>query len=156
MSYYAYMSDEVPETFTMVLAGREITFRTPLLGQILVLNRMAQRGLAASKDGPDEQRTQAMTTSVARTLDFIETLIVSEQDKVFVEDQMLAGTIDWQDVMKALAGGRDRDETPDDEAPKPIKRAPKKSPKAASVDLTGKKPAQIVAKPVATRGRAKR
>lgn len=140
----------------MNLAGREVLFRTPLLGQILVLNRMAQRGIKAAKDGDEQERTKAMTNSVARTLDFIETLIVSDEDKAFVEDEMLAGTIEWQDVIKALAGGRERDDTPDDEAPKPIKRAPRKSPKAAPVDLSAKKSAQVVAKPVASRGRAKR
>lgn len=139
------MSDDVAETFTMTLAGREINFRTPLLGQILVLNRLARRGLAAAKDGAEQERANAMTASVARTLDFIETLIVSDEDKVFVEEQMLAGTIDWQDVLKALAGGRDKNDTPDDEPPKPVKRVAKKSPKAA--------PAATKA---VTRGRTKR
>ncbi len=57
---------------------------------------------------------------------------------------MLAGNIDWPEIMAVLGGGKD-DTPEDDESPKPVKRAPKKSPKAAPV-----------AKSVASRARTKR
>jgi len=150
------MSNEVPETFSMPLAGRDIEFRKPLLGQILVLNRLAQRGIKAAREGDDEERGRAMTASVARTLDFIETLIVHDEDKIFVEDAMLAGTIDWADVMKVLAGGRESDDTPDDEAPRPIARAPKKKAETADAAVTKMAAARPAAKTVASRGRTER
>lgn len=138
MSYYAYMSDEVSDVFPLTLAGREIMFRRPKLGQVIVLERTARRLMKqAESDGKDQG--EAMTIAVVRTLDFIETLMVHDADKQFVEDQMLAGSIDWQDLMKAMTGEGDSG-TADDEAPKPRKRV-----KAAAA-----------AKTVASRGRTKR
>lgn len=148
MGYYAYMSDEAPSTFIMTLAGREISFKRPLLGQIIVLERSARRIMEATrKQGGDEG--VAITRAMVRTLDFIETLIVSDDDRQFVEDHMMSGDIDWMDLIKSLSGGLDEDTPADDEAPKPVKRAPRKSPKAAPV-------AKATAKTVASRGRTKR
>lgn len=151
------MSDEVSDTFQMTLAGRPIMFRRAKLGQILILKRTADRMTKQAQGDPDDEGA-ALTSAMVKTLDFIEGLIVSPEDREFVEERMLAGAIDYLDVMKALSGGDSPDSVADDEAPKPIKRAPRKSPKAAPVDLSDKKPAQIVAKPktVASRGRTKR
>lgn len=152
------MSDEAkPETFVMPLAGRDIEFRYPALGQVLVLERMYHRERNKSKDSDDKAQGVAMTSVLVRTLDFIDTLVVVESDRQYIEDQMLAGTIDWPDVLAVLSGGKGGQDE-DDADPKPVKRAPKKSPKAAPVDLTGKKAAQIVSRPatVASRARTKR
>lgn len=139
----------------MTLAGRQIMFRRAKLGQILILERTTQR-MIKKAEGDPQDRGRAMVDAVIKTLDFVEHLIISEDDRAFVEEKMLEGAIDYLDIVKAL-GGRD-EQTPDDEEPKIVKRAPKKSPKAAPVDLADKKPAQIVRKPVkaAPRGRAKR
>lgn len=149
------MSDEATKTLTLTLAGRKIMFKRASLGQILILERTTKR-MISKAEGDPEDHGRAMVEAVIKTLDFVETLIVSEQDRQFVEAKMLEGEIDYLDVIVAL-GGQD-DPVPDDEEPKPVKKAPRKSPKAAPVDLTGKKPAQIVAKPVkaATRARTKR
>lgn len=148
MGYYDYMSDEPAKMFTMTLAGREVMFKSPLLGQVIVLERSARRIMEATrKEGGDEG--VAITRAMVRTLDFIETLIVSEDDRQFVEDHMMAGDIDWMDLIKALSGGMDNDTPADDEAPKLARKAPRKSPKAAPV-------AKATAKTVASRGRAKR
>jgi len=124
------MSDEA--TFTMTLAGREIAFRTPHLGQILMLRRMATRAQKrAEEDGDDMAVALALQEAMIRTLDFIETLMVADEDKRFVEDKMLAGEIEYLELLKALAGGKGGDDTPDDEEPKTkdVKRTPKKAAK---------------------------
>lgn len=125
----------------MILAGRQIVFRRASLGQLIILRRSAERmiKLAESADGDGS----TVLAAVVKTLDFVETLIVSEDDRQFVEDQMLAGNVDYLDLFKALGGGGD--DQADDQAPKPVKRAPRKSPKAAPV-----------AKKVTPRGRPKR
>lgn len=144
MSYYAYMSDEAKPTFTMPLAGREVTFHRAGVGQVIMLNRAARKHLAQAEQASDEQRAEATSMAMAKVLDFIESLIVDPADKEFVEDQMLQGNIDWEDLMAAISGGPS-DEPADDEAPKPRKAAVKKSPRTASA-----------AKTVASRGRTKR
>lgn len=153
------MSDEAKSgTFVMPLAGRDIEFRYPALGQVLVLERMYHRERNKSKDGDEKTQGTAMTSVLVRTLDFIDTLVVVEDDRQFIEDQMLAGAIDWPDVLKVLSGGKGGQDEDDDVDPQPIKRAPKKSPKAAPVDLSDKKAAQIVSRPAkaAPRARTKR
>lgn len=150
------MSDEANETFTMTLAGREILFRRAGIGQILMLRRLTERLKKLAVD-ESQDAGEDLTLGIIKYLDFIDMLIISPDDRQFVEDQMLAGNIEYTEVLKALGGGKGT-EPADDEAPPSIKRAPKKSPKAAPVDLTDKKPAQIVPKPktVASRGRTKR
>lgn len=126
------MSDEVQsETFTMPLAGRDIEFRRPALGQVLVLERMYHREVKSNKDAEERARNAAMTSVLVRTLDFIDTLVVAEDDRQFIEDQMLAGKIDWPDVLKVLSGGRGGRDEDDDADPQPVKRIPRKSPKAS-------------------------
>lgn len=150
------MSDEAPETFTKTFAGREIEFRRAHLAQVIVLERLYHRQMKKANESGDD-KGKALSSVLVRTLDFIDTLVVDEDDRQFIEDQMLAGTIDWPEVMSVLAGGKD-EALPDDETPEPVKRAPRKSPKVAPVDLSDKKPAQIVPKAakVANRARTKR
>lgn len=140
MSYYAHMSNEV-ETFTMTLAGRDVAFRRPLLGQVLILDRFARKSIKEARQSDDDESGRAMLSAIARTLDLIQSLVVSDEDKIFLEEMMLEGKIDWPDVMGALSGGTRGDAVADDETPAPKKRAPRKAP---------------AAKAVATRGRAKR
>lgn len=149
------MSNEAA-TFTMTLAGREITFRRAGIGQVIMLQRRAFKKIKAA-DGleEDQERVDMTTTALVEVFDFIDTLIVGEDDRQFVEDQMLAGAIGWEEIVRVLAGGAP-EPAADDEVPR--KKVPRKSPKAAPVDLSDKKPATIVAKPAkaAARGRAKR
>lgn len=126
------MSDEAT-TFTMSLAGRKIEFRKPHLGQILILQRIAQRSIAQARDrGDDAALAAAMQESLMKTLNFIDTLFVDEKDRQFVEDEMLAGNIDYKDVLKTLSGGVGQDQ-PQDDAPPAKKTVAKRSPKAAPV-----------------------
>jgi hypothetical protein len=134
------MSDEA-KTFPMTLAGREIIFRAPGLGQVIMLQRLAGKSIKAATDAPEgDEGLQQVLLGYSRVLDFIETLIVSPDDRIFVEEQTLAGNIEFADLMKALAGGKQDPDTPDDETPAPLKRTPRKS----------------AAKTVGTRGRTKR
>lgn len=140
------MSNEaLPPTFTLVLAGRPVEFKRAGIGQVIMLQRRAFRKLKTA-DGIEEDtgRNELSTTALVEVFDFIDTLIVSEEDRQYVEDGMLSGEIDWEDVVGALGGGP-RNSVADDEVPPVKKRAPRKSPKAASAAQT-----------VANRGRAKR
>lgn len=138
------MSNEA-ETFTMTLAGREVMFRRTHVGQVIMLQRTAMRAVTqAQKDSGDEgERVGAVSAGIMKVLDFIDRMIISEDDRQFVEDKMLEGEITWEQLARALAGGKES--TEDDEAPEPRPRASRKSPKAAPV-----------AKTVAARGRTKR
>lgn len=131
----------------MTLAGRQVEFRKAHVGQILMLQRTAMRSVASAEDDgkDDSARVEAVSAGIVKVLDFIDKLIVKDEDRQFVEDKMLDGEISWDQLARALAGGEAPDETADDEPPKPKKNAAKRSPKAAPA-----------AKTVAARGRAKR
>lgn len=147
MGYYGYMSDEA--TFTRVLGGREIQLRRPNLGQILMLQRIAQRNIKSVKDsGKDDHELARVTQdAMVRVLDFIDTLFLSEEDRLFVEDEMIAGKITHEEIFSLLTG--EQDKAAEDDAPPPVKKtAAKRSPKAA--------PVKKVAKTAAPRGRTKR
>jgi hypothetical protein len=133
------MSDEVPATFTMPLAGRDIEFRRAGLGQVLVLQRMLQRQRKLAEAAKEDDKGDAMTSVIVRTLDFIDTLVVQEDDRQFIEDQMLAGEIELPDIMGALSGPKATRQA-DDQAPVSAKRTPKK----------------VAKKTVASRARTKR
>jgi hypothetical protein len=139
------MSNEA-ETFTMPLAGRDIAFRKANLGQVIMLQRLYVRASKSAQGQPDEDsRVDMMGSAMVKVLDFIDSLMVHEDDRAFVEEKMLAGEIDINDLTAALGGGKDSDAPADDQAPKPRKAAPKKSPKAAPA-----------AKTLASRGSTKR
>ena len=125
------MSDEV-KTFTMMLGGREITFRNPALGQVLLLHRMYAKAIKrAEGDEQDASRQDVMSDAMVRVLDYVESLIVSEDDRAFVEDGLWKGDIDFTDVLKALSGGKREDAAAaDDEAP--VNRAAKRAKKAVA------------------------
>jgi len=139
------MSNEA-ETFTMPLAGREIEFRRAGVGQVIMLQRVYVRATRLADGQADSQkRVDLVGSAMVQILDFIDSLMVNPDDRVFVEEKMLCGEIGYEDLIAALGGGKKADDTPDDQAPAAVKRAPKKSPKAAPA-----------AKTVASRGRAKR
>lgn len=129
----------------MPLAGRQVEFKRAGVGQVIMLQRRAVKKIrAADQIEKTSERIDLTTTALVEVFDFIDTLIVSPDDRQFVEDNLLSGKIAWEELVAAL-GGAPADKGADDEAPKPVKKAPKKSPKAATA-----------AKTVATRGRAKR
>jgi len=137
------MSNEA-QTFHMTLAGRQIEFRRATLGQVLLIERAYhQAAKRAQGESDDGTRMEIHSSALVKVLDFIESLIVSQDDRDFVEEKMLAGEVDFPELLAALGGGKGSTATADDEAPKKaIKRAASK--KVAP------------AKSVASRGRTKR
>jgi hypothetical protein len=131
------MSDEVA-TFTVTLASREITFRRPSLGSIMMLQRLTDKKLKQARaEGSKSAEGEAVASMIARSLDVVETLFVNPDDAVFVEEQMLLGNIDYMEIVSVLRGGRGTDPAQDDDVtPLPKKRTAKavgkKAPPATS------------------------
>lgn len=145
------MSDEAPETFNRTFAGREIAFKTPGLGQVLMLQRITQRSL---KQADEDDRGQIMTDAIIKSLELVDKLVVHQEDRQFLEDGMLEGTIDFRDLLTVLSG-KGGQEQADDEAPK-VKTAAKRSPKAAPVAKPVKAKVAKASSTVANSARTKR
>ena len=127
-------SDDTPDTsFTMTIAGREIRFNRPKSGQLIMLRTLLERlkdQISAAET--DEQRGGHLVNFNRHRLNLISSLVVASSDLAFLEDQLVAGNIDVEDLYPALSGGKKPEPEPgDDEAPakalpiKPAKKATK-------------------------------
>jgi hypothetical protein len=119
------MSNEA-ETFIKTLAGREVAFRRPVLGQLLILERIYLRQLKAAQDNSDQkQRIAASTTAMMKVLDFIDSLVINGEDRQFIEDNMIDGKIDHMDLLDVLGAGLK--DSQEDDAPPAVKKVAKKA-----------------------------
>lgn len=129
------MTDEA--TFSVTLAEREILFRHPIAGQLIVLRRRALRlqQQAASAD----ERQQALLSSdlILNQLELVESLIINPEDAVFLEEAMLQGKVGHEELLDVLR----------------VKQEPQKAVKATTKKAAPKKAAS---KATANRARTKR
>ena len=115
------MTDQA--TFLVTLAGRDITFRAPTAGQLIILRRRLLRLQQEASQAPDEAKQLELASDLVMvTLSVVESLIVNPQDVEFIEESMLLGKIDHTEVM-AVIGMKA-------EQPEPVKKAAKKTAKA--------------------------
>lgn len=138
--------EALPETdrtgqFKRTIAGRAIWFRMYAPGQRTALMRFRSslidrfEKVRASKKLTDEQRyvqiTEIYETLDLKSLTFIESLVVDEDDLDFLVDKQLTGEVTVASLLNAVFG---QDEAPDDdEDPKPVKSAPRPNPMKKAV-----------------------
>lgn len=122
----AIMANEEAQTFELL--GRDMPFRRPSQGQLLLLQRIAQRSRREIGDDA-EAMGKAYTALMARMLDIIDTLFINPQDRDDVEEAVLNRQLDVEDLMPILRGKPTEPPVADDEDPPPVKR---KAPKAAA------------------------
>lgn len=126
------------DTFVRQIAGRDITFRTWKPGQFTALQRNRSaiskeyRRVVDDKSISERQRLEMLSEILERldlkTLKFVESLIVSEEDVEFLGDGMLDGSVEMATIMDALFNpvkvpDDDEDPTPKKAAPNPLKKA---------------------------------
>lgn len=115
------MADNV-DTSVLEFAGRRIAFRKPTPGQLVMLMRLvrrAQSSLTAESDDVEVSRVWVNVT--VKMLDAIDSLIVEDGDREFLEAKMLAGDIGIDDLRPVL-GGDVAAEADDDDAAAPTPR----------------------------------
>lgn len=122
---------DIPGVFSYTLGGRLMWFKLPSTGQLILLQRfrMQLKGVDADEAG------HALMMSVSmKTLNVIDSLFLDLSDRDFVEDLLIAGKIEINDVMPILAGGSKDDTSDDDIAPvkKAVKKTAKTAPRRAS------------------------
>lgn len=130
------MSDE---TFVQTLAGRDIEFRVAKPGQILILKRMYERARDQLTDTEGRKGAEVFGEMLQRSMDVVESLMVDPANIAFLENEILMGRLEQDELMAVLAGPKK------EVAPK--KKTAKSTPKAAPRKATA---------PVASRGRTKR
>lgn len=114
------------ETFTFAVKGRTIAFYMPIDGQILMLQRFRAQ-LAGAKDYSDEDKGRLVLSVQMKTLNVIDSLFVSPDDRNWVEEQMIAGKVTIIDLMPILSGGKSAVIVADDADVTPKKKAAKKA-----------------------------
>jgi hypothetical protein len=115
------MTDEVG-TFTYTLLGREMRFKLPHQGQIIILQRMLDRARRHAENPDDGAGRRMMLELSVQALELIESLFLEPADAAAVEKAMLRGELDFEELMPILGGGRDK--------PQPVKKMAKKAAKA--------------------------
>lgn len=115
------MTDQ--DTFTVRLAERDIQFRYPLAGQLIMLRRRVlrlQAQVEGSKDNTEKVKLEAQL--IVDTLDLVESLIVNPEDAEFLEQAMLLGKVDHEQVMDVLRMKQEQDKAPRKKATKAVAR----------------------------------
>lgn len=103
----------------MVIAGRTIQLKTPTSAQVLLLHRASMAATAAIEAldvGTDKDKGRAAQLGLeasGRVLDIVERFVTLPEDRQWLIDRMLEGTIDLPDLhplIKAL--GADAEDAP--------------------------------------------
>jgi len=96
------MTDQA-DTFTVPLAGRDIVFRRPIPGQLIMLRRRVMRLQGQMNDAEeDNEKARLGSQLIVDTLDLVESLIASPDDVEFLEQAMLHGLVGHEEVMDVL------------------------------------------------------
>lgn len=95
------MTDQA--TITVPLAGRDILFRAPIPGQLIILRRRLTRiqQEASATEDLDTQSKLAVQL-IVDTLDVVESLIVNPEDQEFLEQAMMRGLVSHEQVIDVL------------------------------------------------------
>lgn len=121
--------------FVRVLGGREVWFRTPSPGQFhawqryqKALNSQFSKVKKRAKEDPSLETLSILSDLSGKydmaVIEFVESLMVDEDDKDFVALQMINGSVRTEDLMRVLFVDPEDDDV--EPAPKPVK-PPKKS-----------------------------
>lgn len=126
------------KAITTQLAGRTLNLRRPTSAQLILLHRATRAtrtvydAMQGSKD--DEARTELASKglmSAGGILDVIERLVIAGDDRDWLTEQILEGTLDLNDLLVIIRAVSADDE--EDETPAPVKKAAKKAaPRAAA------------------------
>jgi hypothetical protein len=115
---------EEASTFPVRLGERDIVFREPLLGQLIMLRRFADRAKAQMETETDETKRSTITTDlIVRTLDVAESLVVDPKDVTYIETLMLEGKVDYDELTKVLMS----ENRPSKEPVKATRKTPRKA-----------------------------
>lgn len=87
------------ETFTRPISGRDIEFRLPSDAQLLVLGRLLR---LTERMGEDEGKIAGSVHQLSKVLDIIDSMIINEEDRSWVEDRILEGTLDLSAIMEVF------------------------------------------------------
>lgn len=122
----------------VTVAGREITCKPMSAGQLVMLKR-----LVAKLRGDIKQEPGTALDVFGKIIDVAEVLIVNEGDRSYVEEMLLTGVIDVQDMLKIISGGSDEDDPEPADDEKPVRAK-------APASLAGKKAAAAKRAPAKT------
>lgn len=104
-------------TFSRTIGGREILFKPPTDAQLLMVGRLTRtsRQFAEAKEEElDRVQITGGVEKMSMILDIIDSMVVSPVDRDWLEEQIINGSLDLQELVGALDGG--------EEPAKPVKK----------------------------------
>lgn len=119
------------EAITAVIAGRTLTLRQPTAAQTLLLHR-ATRATRSTFDAFEASQDEGSRNNLASKglvaaggiLDVLERLVVSGDDRDWLSEQILEGTVDLNDLLVIIQA---LNTEPDEPEKKPTKKAARRA-----------------------------
>ncbi len=90
------MTDSQTATRKIPISGREITVRQLTDGQLTLIMREAR---VIQRDTVETERRMV---GAARLFDIMESMVVTEEDREFVLDEIVAGKVELRDLLAGL------------------------------------------------------
>lgn len=99
-------ADQVADTINQrTIAGREIQFRPPTDAQLLVVGRLMRTGrqfVESEPENMDKVQIQGGVERMSIILDVIDSMIISPADRAYLEEQLVSGQLDLEELMAAF------------------------------------------------------
>lgn len=109
------------QNFIRSVNGREIKFRRPNDTQMLLVGRLLRRAESVRSKAEGGEADEAQVTGtvheLSKILDIIDSMVVDEEDRSWLEDQMVLGAVDMSALTSTLGSGED------EEPKKPAKKS---------------------------------
>jgi len=120
---------DIPGAFPYTLKGRVMWFKPIGSGQVMLLQRFRARLAHLRQQNEDDAYLRLVFDVSVKTLNVIDSLFLDPADREWVEELMITGAIDVQDLLPVMSG---KNAPPDDDAevevkPRAVKRAVKKA-----------------------------
>lgn len=124
------------DQFTYDVCGRTLHCKRLAEGQLVMMQRLLARW-QEEMDGAStqKQRGELIVKMSSISLDLIESQLLNKEDVAFLEEQLLMGKVDLEDLRPILSGGRKVEKQEDDQPVKATKavRTPRKAAKRTPV-----------------------
>lgn len=105
------------ETFTVKLAGRDVELKPPTYAQYLAVTRIMERLRRAINGEGEDSLNQSHVIQASKILDVIDSMVVSDKDRDFLEEAILSGKVDFDAMLAAFEAASVEPEKPEKKTP---------------------------------------
>lgn len=114
---------DIPGAYPYTIAGREMWFKPPSQGQIVLFERFRMQLVGIQRMNDEDEAIRATIGLIAKALNVIDSLFLDSGDRDYVEMLISQDKLEITEITPLLAGGRTIAADDDDDAePQPVKK----------------------------------